>query len=466
MTEPDKAEETTSATEPVAADAATAPTAEPAASTSAAASSTASASAAKGTPTGARPFARLALAFAAGVLALGLVLLVQHLRHGWPFSLHHGRAADGSVSAAPPMSMGDAGVTVSPRVAITLAQDRLEGLGVELTTVMREPLASELRAVATVVPDESRVSHVHTRVSGWIDRLSVRTTGESVRAGEMLGSIFSRELLASQTEYLTVLRTSAGGTPSPIARGARERLGVLGMTEGEIATLERRGTPTSNVPIPAPRSGVVLHRGVSAGAAVDPSTELFVIADLSIVWVLAEVPESRMGDVHVGSAATIEIASTGIAPIEAIVAFMYPTLTEGTRTLRVRFVLDNAAGELRPGTYGNATFHLEPRSALVVPRDAILDTGIEQHVFVATGQDRFEPRTVHLGARLGDLVEVIDGVAEGERVVASGVFLLDSESRLRASGSGHAHGDPAPASHAPATTAPADDMSGMPGMGH
>ena len=463
MTEPDATAETTSATEPVAADRVGAPTSDVAASTSTAAAPT---PAAKDSPTGARSFARLALAFAAGVSALALALLVQHLRHGWPFSLHHGRAADGSVSAAPPMSMGDGGTTAAPRVAITLAHDRLEGLGVALTAVRREPLASELRAVATVVPDESRVSHVHTRVSGWIDRLSVRTTGESVHAGEILGSIFSRELLASQTEYLTVLRTSAGGTPSPIARGARERLGVLGMTEGEIATLERRGTPTSNVPIPAPRSGVVLHRGVSAGAAVDPSTELFVIADLSIVWVLAEVPESRMGDVHVGSAATIEIASTGIAPIEASVAFMYPTLTEGTRTLRVRFVLDNPNGELRPGTYGNATFHLEPRSALVVPRDAILDTGIEQHVFVATDEDRFEPRTVHLGARLGDLVEVIDGVAEGERVVASGVFLLDSESRLRASGSGHAHGDPAPPSQAPATTAPADDMSGMPGMGH
>ncbi len=412
-------------------------------------------------------FGRLALAFLAGGLALALVLVALSYRRAWPFALVAPPHAHSSVATD---SAADAGAPQSQRVAITVPSDRLEGLGVALTSVRRQPLTGELRTIATVVPDESRVSHVHTRVSGWIDRLAVRTTGESVRTGEVLGSIFSRELLASQTEYLASLRASGAGPASPIARGGHDRLGVLGMTEAEIASLERRGTPARNVPILAPRAGVVLHRGVSAGAAVDPSTELFVIADLTTVWVLAELPEARMADVSVGSLATIDVPAAGVVAIESTVAFVYPTLTEGTRTLRVRFVVENPAGVLRPGTYGSATFHLTPRSALVVPRDAIVDSGAEQHVFVAGADDRFEPRTVRLGTRLGDLVEVLEGVSEGERVVASGVFLLDSESRLRASGGGtaHQHGattGPTDPAHAAPPATDTGNMDGMPGMG-
>lgn len=385
--------------------------------------------------------ARPALMFVAGAVSLALVLAMQHLRHGWPFSLHHGVVDTSSEAAeAPPHGGGETG---HRRVAVEVEEARLDALGVATTTVGREDLAGELRAVATVVPDESRVSHVHTRVSGWVERLSVTTTGEAVRSGEVLGAIFSRELLASQTEFITALRAGSDG---PLARGARDRLRVLGMTDGEIEALERRGSALRNVPIVSPRAGVVLHRGVTRGAAVDPSTELFVIADLSTVWVLAEVPESRMTEVALGSTATLELASSGVEAREATVAFVYPTLTESTRTLRVRFVVENPDGEIRPGAFGTAVFHLAPRTALVVPRDAIVDHGTSQYVFVATGGGRFEPREVSLGARFDERVEVLDGVTEGERVVSSGVFLLDSESRLRASGgmTGHGHGGSTP----------------------
>lgn len=384
---------------------------------------------------------RLILAFAAGAVALAAVLAVQHLRHGWPFSLHHGLPSEDAHAAHVARAPSDAGPAGPSRVPVDLALERASAMGIGLATVERRPLTAELRTVATVVPDEARVSHVHTRVSGWIDRLAVRTTGERVRAGSTIGTIFSRELLASQTEYLTII---ASGTTSPLARGARDRLRVLGMTDAEITALERRRTAQRNVPIVAPRSGVVLDRGVTVGAAVDPSTELFVIADLDQVWLLAEVPEARMAEVAVGTPATIELPSAGVTPVDSTVEFVYPTLTEGTRTLRVRFALANPDGALRPGTYGSATFHLAARDALVVPRDAVIDTGIEQHVFVAEGE-RFVPRTVTLGASLGDVVEITEGVHEGDQVVGSGVFFLDSESRLRASGGGggHVHGAPA-----------------------
>lgn len=422
-----------------------------------------------GTPAQARGSARgrLVLAFAAGVLSIALVLVVQHLRHGWPFSLHHGLPVADERTGHATTAGGDAAPAAPARVPVDLALDRASTMGISVSPVERRPLTGELRTVATIVPDEARVSHVHTRVSGWIDRLVVRTVGERVRAGSTIGTIFSRELLASQTEFLTIV---AAGSSSPMARGARDRLRVLGMTDAEIAALEQRGTAARNVPIVAPRSGVVLERGVTVGAAVDPSTDLFVIADLDRVWVLAEVPEARMAEVAVGSAATIELPVTGAAPIESTIEFVYPTLSEGTRTLRVRFAVDNPDGALRPGTYGTATFHLQPRDALVVPREAIVDTGTDQHVFVVEG-DRFVPRQVHLGAALGEVIEVTDGVAEGERVVSSGVFFLDSESRLRASGGGgaHVHGGAAPGADRQGSAPPpddSDDMANMPGMSH
>jgi RND family efflux transporter MFP subunit len=207
----------------------------------------------------------------------------------------------------------------------------------------------------------------------------------------------------------------------------------------------------------APRSGIVVHRGISVGTAVDPSTELLTIADLSRVWILAEVPEADISAVRVGTIAQVEFPASGHAPFRARVEFVYPTLTERTRTLRVRLSAANATGALKPGLYGAATFETPGRRTLTVPRDAVVDTGVQQHVFVAVG-DQFEPRPVTVGARLADRVEILDGVAPGDRIVAAGVFLLDSESRLRATGgaSGHSHSssasDVTQAPPAPAST--------------
>lgn len=401
-------------------------------------------------PTRIDPRWRPPIAASLTLLVVIVVLGIQHARHGWPFSLHHGMPAQSPADRA--TSAGDAAlreaehegeIPGAARAALELDAARLEAFGVTFEAARFEELGSEVRAVATVVPDEARLAHVHTRVSGWIDRLHVRTTGVQVRAGQQLAAIFSRELLASQTEYLSV-RRAARGTPSPLLEGARQRLNVLGMTEGEIRALERRGQPIRNVPVNAPRAGTVLHRGVTEGTAVDPSTELFVIGDLSRLWVLAEIPESSVANVHVGSRARIEVAAAGGAPIDAEVAFVYPTLTERTRTLRVRFEVPNPDGSLRPGMFGTAVFEVGSRRVLTVPRDAIVDTGRHQHVFVRTASGRLEPRAIEPGARLGDRVAVTSGVSEGDIVAASGVFVIDSESRLRATGAGalggHQHG--------------------------
>lgn len=330
----------------------------------------------------------------------------------------------------------------TPRAPVHVDAERAAALGVHVVSVARTPMSAELRAVVTIVPDEGLVSHVHTRVSGWIQALVVRTTGEPVRRGEPLATIFSQELLASQSELLAALRASPPGAPSPIVQGARLRLRVLGMTAPEIAALERRGEPWRNVTIVAPRSGVVLHRGITVGTSVDPSTELFTVVDLSQVWAIAEVPEASAAQVREGTPARLEVPGSGSPPVEARVDFIYPTLSERTRTARVRFVLDNTEGALRPGMFGTAVFATTTRDALTLPRDAIVDTGVRQHVFVVEEDGSFVPRVVQLGLRDEERVEIASGLAPGERVVAAGVFLVDSESRLRASGggTGHAHG--------------------------
>jgi Cu(I)/Ag(I) efflux system membrane fusion protein len=325
------------------------------------------------------------------------------------------------------------------RAPIDVTASTVEQLGIRLDTVARESLTQAVRAVATVVPDESRISHVHTRVSGWVEHLDVNTTGEMVRAGQPLAHIFSQELFSSQTEYLAIRKaTSASGITSVVVAGGRTRLGVLGMTPADIDAIEQSGEPKRLFTVAAPQSGVVVNRGVTVGTSVDPSTTLLTIADLSRVWILAEVPEANIAAVTIGTSALLDFPASGRAPFGARIDFIYPTLSERTRTLRVRLSAANGNGALRPGLYGTVSFESAGPAVITVPRDAVVDTGEQQHVFVATG-DRFEPRTVTLGVQLADRVEIRTGLTEGERIVAAGVFLLDSESRLRATGGGGGH---------------------------
>ena len=381
-----------------------------------------------------------ALAALATAALFVAALSFQHARNGWPFSLSHGEmpmtAAPGAMGGMEDArSAGPATPGSHERVAIHVRPQAARNLGIRLVTVQTAPMTRTVRAVATVVPDESRLSHVHTRVAGWIEQLFVNTTGQYVRPGQPLARIFSQELLSSQTEYLAARRLVASGIATAVAEGGRTRLSVLGMTPGQIAAIERSGKPMRLVTVVAPHSGVVVNRGISVGTAVDPSTELMTLADLSQVWVLAEVPESDIPSVKVGTRAQLEFAGSGLPAFPARVDFVYPTLSERTRTLRVRMSAPNRGGALRPGLYGTAVFTGYRGEVISVPRDAVVDTGLQQHVFVAEGE-RYVPRPVKLGTQLSDRVEVVEGLRPGEQIVASGVFLLDSESRLRASGGG------------------------------
>lgn len=401
----------------------------------------------KSLPTLQRIGAPLASAIATATV-FTVALWVQHARPGWPFTAPNAaRAVEGTAAMGPTTGAG-----THDRVAVDALAAR--SLDVQLETVGRESLTQTIRAVATIVPDESRISHVHTRVAGWIEHLDVNTTGELVRAGQPLAHIFSQELLASQTEYLAARRhTATSGITSVVVASGHTRLTVLGMTPAEIDAIEQADEPKRLVTIVAPRSGVVVNRGVTVGTSVDPSTTLLSIADLSRVWVLAEVPEPSIPFVRVGSLAQLDFPASGRPPFRARVDFVYPTLTERTRTLRVRLSAANSEGVLRPGLYGMAVFDVAGPHVITVPRDAVVDTGLQQHVFVAVG-DRFEPRQIAVGVQLADRVEIREGLKEGEQIVTAGVFLLDSESRLRATGGGGGH------AHATSGDAPADPHAG------
>ncbi len=412
-------------------------------------------------------FLRRAAPAVIAVVLMGAFFVTQHFRHGWPFSLHHGV---GVASKEAPRTSPDAGAPeTAKRAPVQLEPSKLASFDIRVELASVGVVNNAVRAVATVVPDESRVSHVHTRVSGWLEKLFVNTTGQSVKAGAPLAGIFSQELFASQVEYLSALKAAQAGPSSLVGASARTRLTVLGMSEAQIQAMERRGTPERLVTLVAPRSGIVLRMGVAVGTAVDPSTEIVTVADLSQVWVLAEVAESDASAIRQGSSARLEFSASGRQPIEAKVEFIYPTLTDRTRTLRVRFSVPNPDGSLRPGLYGTADFQLDPQQRLTVSRDAVVDTGAQQHVFVMTGEGKFEPRIVRLGARLTDRVEILEGLDGGEQVVASGVFLIDSESRLRASsgGTGHAgHGGGARPGEPPGDTVDAGAAAPGPHQGH
>jgi membrane fusion protein, copper/silver efflux system len=395
---------------------------------------------------------RIAFMGGAGFVAVIVVfLLVQDQRHGWPFSRHHGAQTEASQTTLRDHNSSPE-TSAAARASVDLPARQIETLGVRFEPVEMRSIDNPIRAVATVVADESRITHVHARVSGWLEELYINTTGQVVRAGQPLAAVFSQELYSSQQEYLSALRRAGSGPASAVLDAARTRLDVLGMGRAEIERLEKTGEARRLVTITAPRSGIVLNRGVSAGTAVDPSTEIVTIADLSVVWVIAEVAEADASQLRAGETALLNFPMVRREPFSAKVEFIYPTLTERTRTVRVRLPVPNQNGKLRPGMYGSAEFPAIAREALTVARDAVVDTGQSQHVFVHTSANVIEPRTVQVGTRLADRVEILQGLAPGDHVVTTGVFLIDSESRLRASGgTGHSgHGGEATKTDAPA----------------
>jgi Cu(I)/Ag(I) efflux system membrane fusion protein len=364
-----------------------------------------------------------------------------------------GMAAPTAPSAVPRQSTGGAGsppsgtgsalpTTVPGLVPVELTLDRIQLIGVRMASVTSEALVPELRTVGFVAADEGKLARVHSRFSGWIEQLAVATTGQKVRRGQVLAGIFNLELIPAQQEFLAARRWTSGpaaaasGGASPgtgsLEADARQRLELFGMSRGEVDAIAKSGKPARTISVSAPINGYVTRKNAVQGTFVQPGTELFEIADLSKVWVLADIYEYEIGRVNVGQAATVSVGGYAEEGFAGKVTFIYPTVDTSTRTLRVRVELDNKDLKLRPGMYGDVTIQLSRASGVVIPVEALVDTGEYQYVFLAKEGGRFEPRRVRAGARSGEKVQILEGLSAGEMVVTTANFLVDSESRLRA----------------------------------
>jgi Cu(I)/Ag(I) efflux system membrane fusion protein len=336
-------------------------------------------------------------------------------------------------------------------VPVDIPADRVQKIGVRLARVTRESLVNDLRTVGVVEASERGLAQISPRFSGWIEQLFVAETGQKVRRGQALATIYSPEVLQAQQELLTALGWSttpgsAQSSPLPHHRDtaplegllddARRRLELLGISNQEIDTVIKRRQPLRAIAIRSPVEGHVIGKNAVAGMSVSAGTTLFAVADLSTVWVIAEVYESDVQRVRVGQPARFEVSAYPGETFKGKVDFVYPTMDASSRTLRLRLEFKNRAGagalKLRPGMYGSVMLDLPATTGVMVPAEAVVDTGDLQYLFVAGQNGRFEPRRVKLGARLGESFEILEGVAEGETVVTTANFLIDSESRLRA----------------------------------
>ena len=361
-------------------------------------------------------------------------------------------ARDASVAELEALPRRDAG---GPLVPVVLTLERQQSIGVATEAVVERTLTHELREPAAVEAAENTVSQVHVRAAGFVELVEVRATGGRVYAGQVLAWMYSPTIYQAASDLLAASRWgavdrdggsqgSAAGQALSMQQAARQSLNLLGVRETDIDAMIRSGTVPRRVPIRAPAAGVVTQRTAVLGMYAQPESVLYEITDLSRVWVVASVHENERARIRRGDTAHF-VFNGDATPVEARVQLVGPELDVASRTVRVRMEVANPAMRLMPGQFGEVLFAPSTVHALAVPRDAVVDTGERQYVFVDRGEGRFEPRPVRLGAMADDWIEVLDGLRVGERVVTRGAFLIDSESRLRAAmGTGMVHDGGAP----------------------
>ena len=315
---------------------------------------------------------------------------------------------------------GNAGVKVSPVV--------LQNLGVRTAVVKKADVPSTFDAVGTVQFDERLSFAVQTRVAGYVERLAVRAPMEQVRKGQALATVFAPDWLGPQNELLALQR--AGVAPDLIA-AARDRLRALSIPETLIRQSEETGTAQARFTLNAPAGGVVAELGVREGVAVSPGMTLFRIAGLEKVWAVAEVPEAQAGRLARGQNVKAALQADASQTFSGALTEILPQVNANTRTLQARFEVDNRSGKLTPGMLLRLQVAGATASRLVVPSEAVIRTGTRAVAIVRKNGSAFEPREVQLGADLGDQLEVLEGLREGDEVVTSGQFLIDSEARLK-----------------------------------
>jgi len=325
---------------------------------------------------------------------------------------------------------------------IQISPEKIQKLGVTTATVSKRVLIRSIRALGSIQVDERRVHAVTAKFEGWIQRLYVNATGQAVKRGEPLFDVYSPELVTAQQEYLIARQgqqalqqgsAQARDTAARLAENALQRLHYWDIAQVHIKHLQSLGKPLDALPLMSPVNGVVLEKPALEGMRFMPGELLFRIADLSTVWLLAEVFEQDIGGVRLGQVVQVHINAYPDQLFSGKVGFIYPTLATETRTVKVRIELPNGEGLLKPGLYGSVTLAaLEDKDArLAVPDSAVIDSGARQVVLVQRSEGRFEPHVVKLGQQADGYYEVLEGLDAGDEVVTRANFLIDAESNLK-----------------------------------
>jgi multidrug efflux pump subunit AcrA (membrane-fusion protein) len=311
----------------------------------------------------------------------------------------------------------------------------IQNMGIRTATVRRGPLRRDIRSVGVIEYNETTLGDVTTKFKGWIEKLYVNATGQLVMSGDSLFEIYSPELYSAQVEYLLAASSPTNATTDveEIRNSARTKLQFLDISDGQIAELEKTRQPQKTLRIHAPQDGFVIEKNAVEGQMVDPGTKIYRLADLGLVWVQADIYEQDLAYLKLGQEATMTLSYLPDREFRGRVTYIYPNVDEKTRTARVRMEFHNPGYFLKPGMFATVKVvsELEP-SALLIPDMAILRSGEKTTVFVALDGGKFDPRTVTLGLQAeNDEYQVLSGLSEGERIVTSGQFMLDSESQLR-----------------------------------
>lgn len=333
------------------------------------------------------------------------------------------------------------GAPVEGLATVNIDPSRQQLIGLRAIEAKRSPVGGGWQTVGRIAVDPTRVRKINVKVDGYVEKIFVDFVGKPVRRGQPLLTVYSPELLSAQSEFLLAVQTrkalasggALSGSGEDLVTSARRKLELWDVPGSEIERLERTGQPTKTLTFVSPISGVVTAKSVVEGSRIGPSDTPYEITDLGEVWVMADAYETDLARVKVGMTAALTLAAYPGRSFRGRVAFIDPLLDPRARTLKVHVHFPNPTGELKPEMYGEVALQGEAREGLTIPADAVVRTGTKNVVFVELGQGKFQPREVQLGARAGDQVEVAKGLADGEKVVTRANFLVDSESRLRAS---------------------------------
>jgi Cu(I)/Ag(I) efflux system membrane fusion protein len=347
-------------------------------------------------------------------------------------------AGEKSMEGMPGMSSAPSGAVVVPAVMRQLIGVRSAPAGIAV-------LGQEIRAVGTVGYDERGFTQVTVKTAGWVREVFVNSIGRPVHKGEPLFTVYSPDLLATQDEYLLAVKMRSQLAASPLGEvknnaaslitSTRERLRLWDVTDTQMAMLERRGRAEPVLTVYAPSSGIILKREVVPGKYVEPGTTLYEVADLSTVWISADIYESEVAAVTLNQQASVAFAAYPGETFQGTISYIYPSLNAEARTVRVRVELPNPGLRLKPGMFGTVILQTDSTKRLVIPKEAVLDTGLRQLVFMDRGEGAYAPYPVKLGRRNQDSVEVLEGIKEGDQIVTSANFLLDAESKLTSASS-------------------------------